>query len=499
MSIVNSTTNRARKFIRENPTARRIAHKTIKKAAHFIAYRKFDAANPRRFPGWHAPSGNPNADTQMSLARLRDLSRDLYTNNTHAHKGINCLTNNVVGTGLVPIPQTDAADTDKQIAKLWKDWSKRPAADNIKTSTYAMQHQAAHSLFTDGEIFARKRPRKMSDGLAVPFQVEHIESDICDHTKNKKNKDGSLIISGVNMDKIKRVDGYHFLKDHPANNGFFGSFLTESEFCPAKDVAHLFIQERPGQRRGIPWMVAAIAPLKNLDDYGEAERIRKKLEASFTAFVTGGESSDTDTEKSITDPALDADGKVVDTVEPGLIAYLNGDRQVTMNNPKGVGGYEEYNRVELRNIAAGFLISYELLTGDLSGTNYSSIRAGLIEFYRLIKTLQLFYFIPMYCETIWDWFIEEAYAVGLIDTDKVTAKWTLPRATALDRNKEAVADLNELKAGTRTLYDIIAEKGGDPAEVVAEFVKINEELEKQNISFIWQDKRAEEKTETKNA
>jgi capsid protein len=39
-------------------------------------------------------------------------------------------------------------------------------------------------------------------------------------------------------------------------------------------------------------------------------------------------------------------------------------------------------------LAAGVGLTYELLTGDLSQVNYSSIRAGLIEFRRRMEALQ---------------------------------------------------------------------------------------------------------------
>ena len=45
-------------------------------------------------------------------------------------------------------------------------------------------------------------------------------------------------------------------------------------------------------------------------------------------------------------------------------------------------------RLQLHAIAAGVGLTYELLTGDLSQVNYSSIRAGLIEFRRRMEALQ---------------------------------------------------------------------------------------------------------------
>ena len=56
---------------------------------------------------------------------------------------------------------------------------------------------------------------------------------------------------------------------------------------------------------------------------------------------------------------------------------------------------------------------YELLTGDLSQVNYSSIRAGLVEFRRTDRRRAMAdLFIPMFCQPVWDWFTAQAWAAG---------------------------------------------------------------------------------------
>jgi capsid protein len=50
--------------------------------------------------------------------------------------------------------------------------------------------------------------------------------------------------------------------------------------------------------------------------------------------------------------------------------------------PTSVASYAEFLRMQFRAVAAAMGITYEQLTGDLTGVNYSSIRAGLLEFRR---------------------------------------------------------------------------------------------------------------------
>ncbi|MEH0072915.1 phage portal protein [Pannonibacter sp. Pt2-lr] len=111
---------------------------------------------------------------------------------------------------------------------------------------------------------------------------------------------------------------------------------------------------------------------------------------------------------------VDADGNRVEQFEPGLIAYARGGKDIRFNQPAATGGYGEYKRASLHTISAGFRVPYELLTGDLSQVNYSSIRAGLVEFRRMIDAVQWQIFIPMLCAPVWRWFTEAAWAAGQI-------------------------------------------------------------------------------------
>jgi len=54
-------------------------------------------------------------------------------------------------------------------------------------------------------------------------------------------------------------------------------------------------------------------------------------------------------------------------------------KDIKFNQPAATGGHGEYKRANLHTISADFRVAYELLTGDLSQVNYSSIRAGLVE------------------------------------------------------------------------------------------------------------------------
>jgi capsid protein len=67
----------------------------------------------------------------------------------------------------------------------------------------------------------------------------------------------------------------------------------QSRRYDAAEILHFYEKERPGQLRGVPRLAVALMKLRDLDEYEEAELVRKKIEACFAAFVRHGDGSRT--------------------------------------------------------------------------------------------------------------------------------------------------------------------------------------------------------------
>jgi lambda family phage portal protein len=174
---------------------------------------------------------------------------------------------------------------------------------------------------------------------------------------------------------------------------------------------------------------------------------------------------------------VDADGNRVEQFEPGLIAYARGGKDIKFNQPATTAGVAEWLRAQLHIISAGFRLPYELLTGDLSQVNYSSIRAGLVEFRRLIDAVQWQIFVPVFCQPVWDWFTAQAWAAGRLRSPTISVQWSPPRFEAVDPLKDAMADLLAMRSGTMTLAQAIARQGHNPDAVLAEIAAMNQKLD----------------------
>lgn len=432
------------------------------------------AARGRRTDGWRTAS--TSADTEIAIAGtlLRDRMRDLVRNNPHAARAVAVLVTNIVGAGIMPRAATGNAALDRRINDLFSSWSEVCDADG-QLDYYGLQTLIVREMIEAGEVLIRRRPRRMSDGLEVPLQIQVLEADFLDASKSG-NVDGGKIVQGIEFDALGRRRAYWLHAEHPGDTLNAWRARTESRPVPAADIAHVYEKQRT-QARGVPWGAPAIRAMRDLDDYEVAELVRKKTEACVTAIVF----SDDETQQGLAPSVIDSDGNRVEKFEPGLIVYARGGKDVKFNQPSTTGGYGEFKRASLQTIAAGFRVPYELLSGDLSQVNYSSIRAGLLEFRRMIDAVQWQVIIPMFCAPVWRWFTEAAWAAGRIPSPSIRVEWSPPRFDAVDPLKDATADLLSIRAGTTTLAEVIARHGRNPDDVLSEIAATNARLDELGI------------------
>ena len=427
----------------------------------------------RRTEGWVAAGTGANAEIAPAIARLRDRSRDLVRNNPYAAKAVGALVSNMVGTGLLPRARAGDVEIVKLADRLWSEFA--------ATRRCRRPHRLRRAAGAD-----RPQPRRERRGagaasraagrgrLAVPLQLQVLEADHLDSLKSGELADGGFILQGIEFDRLGRRRAYWLFPTHPGD----GRGALVSHRVPATHVLHLFERLRPGQVRGVPWFAPVMLKLRDLDAYDEAELVRKKIEACFAAFVTGVQD-----EETLGKARTEADGSRIETFEPGMIEYLEPGRDVKFASPSASGGYAEYMRMQLHAIAAGVGLTYELLTGDLSQVNYSSIRAGLIEFRRRMEALQWQLLVPGLCQPVWRRFVLAAQAAGKLPDGEISADWTAPRFEAVDPMKDIQADILAVRAGVMTLKEAIARQGYEPAQVLAEIAAINTELDALGITL----------------
>lgn len=432
--------------------------------------RLYDGAGGGRLnEGWSARKTSADAEIALAGPVLRDRMRDLVRNNPLAAQAVQVLVNNIAGTGIRPRPKSGNARRDKRVAALWDDWS-RHSDRHGHTDFEGLLALAVREMVEGGEVFAVRRRLPSRSGRVVPLEIELFEADHLDESKVNLGGQGAEIRDGIEYDADGRRKAYYLMPDHPGGVHRFRSRAAEaSRRVPAEDVAHLFERQRV-QNRGVPWGVAAMTALRDHGDWQLAEMVRKKTEACLVGIVIG----DDDAGSSGLNPIEDANGDLIESFRPGMMMYSRGGKDVKFSSPAHSGGVAEWNRVQMHIIAAGFRVPYALMTGDLSQANFSSNRAGLNEFRRMVEMIQWTVVIPMFCQRIWDWFCEAAFTAGLIDREDIPVEWAPPRFESVNPKQDAETALIEVRAGFATRSSEISRRGFDPREVEGEMAADND-------------------------
>ncbi|MFM8354075.1 MAG: phage portal protein, partial [Gammaproteobacteria bacterium] len=174
------------------------------------------AAKGRRTDGWRSAGTSADSEIGTAGALLRDRMRDLVRNNPHAAKAVSVLVNNIIGSGIIARAASGNEKLDAQTTALWEAWSARCDADG-QLDFLGIQTLACRQMVEAGEVLIRRRPRRVSDGLDVPLQLQLLEADMLDASRNGDLVDGGRIVQGVEFNSIGQRRAYWLFAQHPGD------------------------------------------------------------------------------------------------------------------------------------------------------------------------------------------------------------------------------------------------------------------------------------------
>lgn len=436
------------------------------------------ARSDRRTENWRATGSSANVEVGQALARLRNRSRDMLRNNGYARRAAGTLISNAIGTGIL-------ARWPGRNDSLWKDWAEDPSECDYygELDFNGLEALAGRTVLESGACLVRRRPVASGQNETVPLRLQLLEPDYIDMARVGLAPNGNYILYGVEIDRAGRRAAYWLFDNHPGDvltPMYTGGF--QSKRVPASEILYVYEKERAGQIHGVPRLSSALIKLRDLDEYEEAELVRKKIEACFTAFVKGpgrdiplSDNSKTDNTKSYLPR--------VETFQPGTIMYGAEDEEITFGSPNVTGGYAEYTGAQLRAIAMAAGVTYEQLTGDLSKVNFTSMRMGVQEFRMLVEQFRWLTFIPTMCRGSAKWWVEAAYLAGKIRTLKYKPSWTPPRWQYVQPEVDVKTELLEIAGGLDTHYEKLRARGTDPEEFIQEKEEELAAFKKAGLSF----------------
>ena len=236
----------------------------------------------------------------------------------------------------------------------------------------------------------------------------------------------------------------------------------------------LFAPVVAGQLRGVSWFAPVLLKLADLDSAMDAQLMRQKVAALLAGFVI-----DPDGTAGGFDGTRDGAGNLEGGLEPGTLKILAPGQDVRFSDPAKVGAeVVSFLTITAREIAAGLGVPYEALTGDLSGVNYSSIRAGLVAFRRRAEALQHHVLVFQFCRPIWRRFVAAEVLSGRLAAPGFThdpepflaARWITPRTEWVDPAKDVGAEIAAIGAGLMSRREAVAARGYDLEALDAEIV-----------------------------
>ena len=286
----------------------------------------------RRTSDWMSSQLSADAEIRNSLRKLRDRSRELVRNNPYARQAKRTTQINIVGTGMKfqsLVVQQRGGKRDQRVNNIieeaWGEWTQADSCDCAgKYSFHQFEWLASGALCESGEAIFRI-VRKPFGNSQVPLALQMIESDLLDEeydgkTLNKNNE----WRNGVEVDEWGRAIRYAILTKHPGD-AYYLDYSANRKlhiFIPAEDIIHLFLPERPGQNRGVPWFHSVMADMHQLQGYEEAAVIRARAGASIMGFIQNdqGELIGDDVQNN----------QRIQSFEPGTFRYLMPNESVTV-------------------------------------------------------------------------------------------------------------------------------------------------------------------------
>lgn len=404
----------------------------------------------------------------------------------------------LIGEGIKPSFTVKTPEVKDELQETFLDWTDEADADGL-TDFYGQQVVAGGEMFEAGECFVRLRPRRLSDGLTVPLQIQLLPSEMCPMFYNLQLGGGRRVECGVQFNAIGQREGYWFFRNHPGEMQFDNIPGNLLYFVPAEQILHLFKPIRAGQIRGVPHTLAGILTVALMDLYDDAELERKRTAALFSAFITRtANESEADNPLGGAPQTTDhTTGQTSAGMEPGATVELLPGQDIAFSEPADVGGnYEAFQYRNLLRAAAGVGVPYATMTGDLRQANYGSQRGGMIGFKRRITMLQNMVFVFQFCRPIKEAWLKAALLANKFETFSAAdylakpgdfgkrVRWIPPKWEWIDPLKDLSAEKLAVDSGFKPRSDVIEAMGYDAAETDEQIARDQERADELGLSFM---------------
>ncbi|WP_337875676.1 phage portal protein [Elioraea sp.] len=437
--------------------------------------RGYAAAQDHRASAWVPSGGSANAELGLAAATVARRARDAVRNDPYAARIVDLWTGNAVGAGIT------TRWPDGAHGRAWQRWAESTACDaEGRLDLYGLQALVMRAVVESGECFVRFLMVTPSLANPIGLRLQVLESDHLDTARNGM-VEGAPTIQGIALGEAGEPIGYWLFPTHPGAWMLPGVRMA-SERIPAGDVLHVYRKRRPGQLRDVSWLAPVLLRLRDLGDYEAALLMKAKIEACLAAVVS--EEGDEALTGAAAGLLRDAQGRAVESFEPGMILYRRGMGSVEVVNPSGGGSHAAFARRALEAAAVGAGLTYDQVSGDLTQANYSSLRAGKIEFRRLCEQVQYGMLIPMLVRPVAERFHAQGALLGLWGAEMPEGVSHVPPAhEMIDPLKDTTALIAQVRAGFVPQPEAVGAFGYDFRQAVEMIREANALLDEAGLAL----------------
>lgn len=459
---------------------------------HTEKIRQYAAAKASRLLGdWLPANQDVNTIIRQSDKTLKSRTRQLVRDFPYFNRAINTLVNYTVGTGIRFQGHTRKNDGtfNKKIIAQIEDavaWGLEELDASGKLHGYELERLAKRQDVESGEfLFVKtliKDPKRYIPYALMPYETDWLTDSYTTAAK------GNVIDQGIEYDpQTGRVVAYHFA----VPSGYAPSSVTAStktQRILAENVIHNFHTLRPGQLRGVSPFVTAILVAHDLGDYLDAEIDTAKQAARYLAFVKTPDISGFQGLRTTTDSTT---GQKIESIENAIIEYLRPGEDISIaqhNRPNA--NFEGFVRFILHIVAVATDVTYELLTSDYDGINYSNLRGIRNDFSVMMKPHQQRH-ITHFSRPVTHDIITHAVIAGRLNIPGFFGNqrhyfkgtYTPPGMESIDPLREGKAWIDQIKAGLRSPQEIAAARGRDYEEIITEIAEAKKIAEQKGLDW----------------
>lgn len=459
---------------------------------HSVTNRKYAAAKASHTTGipWHGKSTqNDEHETSWDVVveRTSGLIRDfpVFAGAVASREAF------VIAGGIKPQVLVEGKDgrINKELSQKIEESFMKWASDPDKCSTdgrlnfWQMQALSERQECEFGECLFIENIDKKGNYTLAPAEPTTLSDHGLFHTAKTKN--GNVLWRGVEYNQRSgRIKAYHFADASDAN-----SYSDKVTRVDADRVIHSFKTLRPGQLRGMSAFASAILSAYSLRDYETAEMDAQKMASKWMAFVTAPTSGNFSNNFSGKIEENEVYGSYVEALDNATIQYLKGGESVTMNTAqRTAGAFNDFNEIVIRRLSATTQLPYELLSQNYSGLNFTTLRAVRNDFKQALRPIWERK-ISHICQRVFERWLKMEVLSGKLSLpgyfsnpekyEKVS--WITPALENIDPLKEFQADLLKVRAGAKSMQEVIKEMGGDPEKTLKDLVTWKEQLDEADL------------------